>query len=185
MTQLFRELSREAYQQNGFWGLVRFFFHTLVDGVASAGTEHLYGIKEGAFLMTKKQHRLILASVGLPLGLILLLAIINPGFVAQLVKPSDAQPIGWILTGYGLLSMGLAYAIQRRVVEKALPRDTSEGLVSEIAFWGILLGPYRTLALGGQRREALLVLGSVLFLVLPTTLIVLFGPVLMMVMRVG
>jgi hypothetical protein len=49
----------------------------------------------------------------------------------------------------------------------------------------VLLGPFRSIALNGQREKGFLFACTILFLVWPAVLLVLFGPAVVTVLRAG
>jgi hypothetical protein len=188
MVQLFRDLCRDFYRQRGFAGLVQLWIRVLTDTAVAAPTEHLYALREGGQLMTKRQHWMVLALAGLPLELGVLLYTINPAFMGQLFAPGAAQPVGWIMVTAVFLLMGTAYLVQRRIIVLSQLSGSSSqippGRASRIA-WSVLLGPFRSIALSGHRGKGLLFACSVLLLVCPATLLVLLGPAVITVLRAG
>lgn len=188
MAQLFRDLCRDSYHQEGFVGLVRLWRHVLTDTAVTATVEHFYALQEGGQLMTKRQHWMVLYLAGLPLELGMLLFLINPAFVGQMLTPNAAQPIGWVMAAAVFVLVGTAYVVQRRIIVLSQPSGSSSqavcGRVSRIA-WTVLLGPFRSIALNGHRGRGLLFACSILFLVWPAVLLVLFGPAIVTVLNAG
>jgi hypothetical protein len=190
MAQVFRDMCRDSYRQKGFVGLVRLWRHVLADTAATAVAEHIYTLQEGGQIMaiTRKQHWMVLALAGLPLELGAVLCLVNPAFMSQMVTPSAAQPAGWVMAGVALMLAGAAYTVQRRIIALAQAPAPSGpvacGRASHIA-WSIVLGPFRSIALNGHRRKGFIFACSVLFLVLPSTLLVLFGPAAVTVLNAG
>jgi hypothetical protein len=190
MAQVFRDMCRDSYRQKGLVGLVGLWRHILADTAVTAVAEHIYALREGGQIMaiTRRQHWMVLALAGLPLELGTVLYLINPAFMGQMVTPNAAQPAGWVMAGVVLLLAGVAYAIQRRIIAlaqaPALSGQVAYGRASRIA-WSIVLGPFRSIALNGHRRKGFFFACSVLFLVLPGALLVLFGPAAMTVLNAG
>jgi hypothetical protein len=188
MVQLFRDLCRDSYCQKGFVGLVRLWSHVLADTVVTATVEHFYAFQEGGQLMTRRQHWMVLSLAGLPLELGMLLYLINPAFIGQMFTPNAAQPAGWMMVAAVFILMGTAYVVQRRIIVLSQPSGSSSqavcGRASRIA-WGILLGPFRSIALNGHRRKGFLFACSILFLVWPAALLVLLGPAVLTVLNAG
>jgi hypothetical protein len=188
MAQLFRDLGRDAYRKHGLTGLMRLWSRVLVDTAVSATVEHLHALQEGGHRMTRRQHGMVLSLAGLPLGLGMLLYLINPAFVGQVFAPNAAQPVGWMMAAAVLVMAGAAYVVQRRIIVLAQSSNPSgpavRGRMSRIA-WSILLGPFRSMALNGHREKGFLFACSVLFLVCPAALLVLFGPAIMTVLNAG
>lgn len=188
MVQLFRDLCRDSYHQKGFVGLVRLGSHVLADTVVAATVEHFYGFQEGGQLMTRRQHWMVLSLAGLPLELGTLLYLINPAFIGQMFIPNAAQPAGWMMVAAVFILMGTAYVAQRRIIVLSQLSDPSGqavcGRASRIA-WGILLGPFRSIALNGHRKKGFLFACSILFLIWPAALLVLLGPAVLTVLNAG
>ena len=188
MVQLFRDLCRDSYRQKGFVGLVRLWSHVLADTVVAATVEHFCAFQEGGQLMTRRQHWMVLSLAGLPLELGMLLYLINPAFIGQMFTPNAAQPAGWMMVAAAFILMATAYAVQRRIIVLSQLSDSSGqavcGRASRIA-WGILLGPFRSIALTGHRGKGFLFACSILFLVWPATLLVLLGPAVLTVLNAG
>lgn len=188
MAQLFRELCRDSHRQEGFVGLLRLWSHVLTDTAVTAAVEHFYALQEGGQLMTRKQHWMVLALAGLPLELGVLLYLINPAFIGQMFTPNVAQPVGWMMVAAVFILVGTAYVVQRRIIVLSQLSDSSSqavcGRASRIA-WTVLLGPFRSIALNGHRGKGFLFACSILLLVLPAALLVLFGPAIVMVLRAG
>jgi hypothetical protein len=188
MVQLFRDLCRDSYRQEGFVGLVRLWSHVLADTVVAATVEHFYAFQEGGQLMTRRQHWMVLSLAGLPLELGMLLYLINPAFMGQMFTPNAAQPAGWMMVAAVFILMGTAYAAQRRIIVLTQLSGPSGqavcGRASRIA-WGILLGPFRSIALNGHREKGFLFACSILFLVWPAALLVLLGPAVLTVLNAG
>lgn len=138
--------------------------------------------------ITRKQHWMVLALAGLPLELGTVLYLVNPAFMSQMVAPNAAQPAGWVMAGVTLMLAGAAYAVQCRIIALAqAPAPSGQvayGRASRIAR-SIVLGPFRSIALNGHRRKGFFFTCSVLFLVLPGTLLVLFGPAAVTVLNTG
>lgn len=167
MVQLFRDLCRDSYQQAGWSGLLRLCFHVLLDTAASAATEHAHLFTKEMLFMTRKQHRLAISTAAFPLGLWLVLLLLNPNFASRLVMPALAQPIGWIMMAAVLLLSGIAYLTQRRGFMLSSRSGSPSGVVSATAL-----------------RSVLFVFGIVLFVV-PATFLVVFGPAIMLVLEAG
>ena len=188
MVQLFRDLCRDSYHQEGFTGLVRLWSDLLADTAVTAAAEHFHTLREGGQLMTKRQHWMVLALAGLPLIAGGLLFLINPAFVGQMFTPNEAQPAGWIMVAAVLILVGTAYVVQRRILVLSQSPGSSGravcGRASRIA-WTVLLGPFRSIALNGQRGKGFLFACSILFLVWPAVLVVVFGPAVVTVLRAG
>jgi hypothetical protein len=188
MVQLFRDLCRDSYRQKGFVGLLRLWSHVLIDTAVTAVVEHFYALQEGGQIMTRKQHWMVLSLAGLPLGLGMLLFLINPAFMGQMLAPSAAQPIGWLMTAAVFILVGTAYVVQRRIIVLSQLSDSPSqavcGRASRIA-WTILLGPFRSIALSGHRGKGFLFACSILCLVSPAALLVLFGPAIVVVLKAG
>ncbi|MFN2153369.1 MAG: hypothetical protein ACK2T5_17335, partial [Anaerolineales bacterium] len=155
MEQLFRDLCRDAYRERGIVGIVRLWGRVLRDTLGAAAVEYWDGFKKGGRFMTEKQHWMILSSAGLPLVLGLMLFVINPAFMGHLVKPGPAQPVGWLMAVAVFILAGGAYLLQRKIIIWAASADASG----------------RTAI-----RQRFFLVCSVLFLVLPAILLVLFGP---------
>ena len=188
MAQLFRDLCRDAYHQKGFTDLVRLWIRVLADTAASAAAEHLYAAREGGRLMTRRQHWMVFSLAGLPLGLGTLLYLINPAYMGQMFTSNAAQPAGWIMTGAVFALVGTAYVVQRRIIVLSHRSDSSgqtvRGKASRIG-WSILLGPFRSIALNGHRREGFIFACSTLLLVWPAAILVLLGPAIVTVLNAG
>ena len=188
MAQLFRDLCRDFYRQKGFVGLVQFWSYVLTDTAVTATVEHFYTLYEGGQIMTKKQHWMVLSLVGLPLELWILLYLINPAFTGQMLTPNTAQPVGWLMMAAVFILMGTAYVVQRGIIVLSQISDSSGqavcGKASRIA-WTILLGPFRSIALSGHPGKGFLFACSILLLILPATLLVLFGPAIVTVLKAG
>jgi len=188
MVQLFDDLCRDSYRQKGLAGLVRLWSHVLADTAVTAAAEHCYILQEGGQLMAKRQHWMVLALAGWPLMVGGLLFLINPAFVGQMFTPNEAQPAGWIMVAAVLILVGMAYVVQRRILVRSQPPGSSRrtvcGRASRIA-WTVLLGPFRFIALNGQREKGFLFACTTLFLVWPAELLVLFGPAVVTVLRAG
>jgi len=108
--------------------------------------------------MSKRQHRMILFWSGLPLGVGIILSLVNPWFMLRLLTPSAAQPVGWLMVA-GILGLVVAaYVVQRKSVLAAIA-DTSAGVIQNY-----------------PRQRGLAYVVSILFLVIPALLLVLFGP---------
>ena len=105
--------------------------------------------------MTRKQHLTILVFAGLPLGLGIVLFLINPVFMGRMLTPNSGQPTGWLIMGIVFALVGAAYAIQRKAV------------------------------LIGDRGKSIAFACSALFLVFPAMFLVLFGPVIVMLIHAG
>lgn len=151
MAQAFRDLCRNSYQRGGVVGLGELWFRIVTDTVTSSIAEHLYALK-GDSMMTQKQHGWAIASALLPLGLWLVLGLVNPGFAGLLFAPSSSQPIGWLMAVAIFALAGLAYFVQRKGFESA------------------------------NRRARV---GSLVLLVLPAILLVLFGPAVIRLLNIG
>ncbi len=158
MEQLFRDLCRDAYRLRGVVGVVRLWGRVLRDTLGAAVVEYWDGFKKGGQFMTEKQRWMILSSAGLPLVLGLVLFVINPAFMGHLVKPGPAQPVGWLMAVAVFILAGGAYLLQRKIIVWAASADASG----------------RTAI-----RQRFFLVCSVLFLVLPAILLVLFGPAIM------
>jgi hypothetical protein len=190
MAQVFRDMCRDSYRQKGCVGLVGLWGRVLADTAVTAVAEHIYALREGGQIMaiTRRQHWMVLALAGLPLELGTVLYLINPAFMGRMVTPSAAQPAGWVMAGVVLMLAGAAYAVQRRIIVLAqAPAPSGQvacGRASRIA-WSIVLGPFRSIALNGHRRKGFLFACSALFLVLPSTLLVLFGPAAVTILNAG
>jgi hypothetical protein len=188
MVQLFRDLCRDSYREKRFMGLVRLWIHVLTDTAVTATVEHFYALQEGGQLMTRKQHWMVLSLAGLPLELGVLLYLINPAFIGQMFMSNAAQPVGWTMVAAVFILVGTAYFVQRRIIVLSRLSDPSSqavcGRASRIV-WSILLGPFRSIALNGHHGKGLLFACSILLLVCPATLLVLFGPAIVMVLRAG
>jgi hypothetical protein len=188
MVQLFRDLCRDSYRQKGFVGFVRLWSHVLTDTIVTVGVEHFYVLHKGGQIMTRKQHWMVLVLTGLPLEFGLLLYLINPAFMSQMLAPTAAQPVGWLMTAAVLILVGTAYVVQRRVIVLSQLSDPSgqavSGRASRIA-WTILLGPFRSIALNGHREKGFLFACSILLLVLPAMFLVVFGPAVLTVLNAG
>ena len=176
MAQLFRDLCRDSYRQRGGVGIVRLWCHVLTDTVVTATVEHFYLLKEGGRMMTRKQHWMVLLLAGLPLLLGLFLYLINPAFMGKVFASSTVQPVGWLMTAAVFILVGTAYFIQRRIIVMSQLPDSSGQAVG---------GRVSLIAWMGQRGREFLFVGSMLFLVLPAVLLVLFGPAIVTVLEVG
>jgi hypothetical protein len=167
MVQLFRDLCRDAYRQNGRAGLARLWRRVLTDTIVTAAVEHIHMLEEGVRTMSKRQHRMILFWSGLPLGVGIILSLINPRFMMRLLAPSTAQPIGWLMT-VAIVGLAVAaYIIQRKVV-LAAAADTSAGVTEN-----------------RPTQRGMSFLASILFLVFPALLLVLLGPAFITVLLSG
>ena len=188
MAQSFRDLCRDAYRQRGFVGLVGLWVWILADTAVTAAAEHSDALQEGGRIMTRKQHGMVLALAGLPLGLGALLYLINPAYMGLMFTPNGAQPAGWIMVAAVFTLVGTAYVVQRRVVLLSRTPDASGqaacGRASRIA-WTVLLGPFRSIALNGHRGKGFVFACSVLLLVWPAALLVLLGPAIVTVLNAG
>lgn len=87
-----------------------------------------------------------------------MLLLINPKFILHLVAPSAAQPIGWLMTAAIVGLAAAAYMIQRKTV-LAAAADTSAGVTQD-----------------RPARRGVAFVASILFLIVPALLLVLFGP---------
>lgn len=176
MTQLFRDLRRDAYRRAGRVGVVGLWGRILTELAVTAIVEHIHTLQEGERTMSKQQHWLILSLAGLPLWLGIFLLLLNPIFMRQMVVPNAAQPLGWLMTAAILgLTVG-AYVMQRKAL-LAAATDTSAGVTQDRRFLrSVLFGP---LLAHLPWRHGVLFVGSVLFLVLPALLLVLLGPALL------
>lgn len=167
MVQLFRDLCRDAYRQNGRVGLARLWQRVLADTIVTAAVEHIHTFEEGVRTMSKQQHRMILFWSGLPLGVGIFLSLINPRFMMRLLAPSTAQPIGWLITAAIVGLAVAAYVTQRKVVFAAVA-DTSAGVTQN-----------------RPTQRSMSFLASILFLVIPALLLVLLGPAFITVLLSG
>jgi hypothetical protein len=171
MVQLFRDLCRDAYRQHGSVGLVRLWQRVLADTVITAAVEHIHTLEEGVHMMSKQHQLVILSLSGLPLVLGIILLLVNPKFMLQLLAPNAAQPIGWLMTAAIVGLVVAAYMVQRKVLRAAT--DSCAGAPQNCAAWSILFGPA---LVNLPLRYRLSLAGSLLFLVFPALLLVLFGP---------
>ena len=108
--------------------------------------------------MSKQHQFLILSLSGLPLGLGIMLLLINPGFMLHLLAPNEAQPVGWLITAAVVVLAATAYLLQRKIL-RSTPMDTSANGVQNIPV-----------------RHRLYLVGTLAFLVLPAILLILLGP---------
>jgi hypothetical protein len=167
MAQLFRDLCRDAYRQGGRAGLMRLWQRVLVDTVITAAVEYIHTLEKGVHTMSKQQHGMILFWAGLPLGLGIILLLINPRFMLQLLAPNAAQPVGWLMTA-AIVGLAVAtYMIQRKVV-LAAAADTSAGVTQN-----------------RPTQRGMSFLASILFLVIPALLLILLGPALITILLSG
>jgi hypothetical protein len=168
MTQVFCDLCRDSYRQKGLAGVVWLWLRVLPDTAVTAALEHYSASREGDRLMTKKQHCTAIAFTGFPLALWLILVVINPGFVGRMVTParSPAQPVGWILTGTILVLVTMTYVAQRWAF--ALANQPASNHVAGKAF-----------------LRNIIFMCSIVFIALPATLLVLFGPAIVTVLEAG
>ena len=113
MAQLFRDLCRDTYCHHGRVGLARLWGRVLADTVITAVVEHIHTLEKGAYMMSKQHQFLILFLSGLPLGLGIILLLINPKFMLHLLTPNAAQPVGWLITAAAIGLAAAAYVIQR------------------------------------------------------------------------
>ena len=157
MVQLFGDLCRDSYREKGFIGLVKLWSHVLTDTAVTATVEHFYALQEGGQLMTRKQHWMVLSLAGLPLELGVLLYLINPAFIGQMFRLNAAQPVGWMMVAAVFILVGTAYVVQRRIM----------------------------VLLNGHYGKGLLFACSILLLVCPAMLLVVFGPAVVTVLRAG
>ena len=174
MAQLFQDLCRDAVKKNGSLGLMQLGIRTLVDIVTTATVEHLDQLKNGGLLkmeghFTKRQRCLALVFAGFPLGLGLVLSLLNPRYMGRMVLSTypPAQPLGWAMTAAVLVLAGMAYLTQRAGLALASRR-----------------GSTGQLAHGTALQRALFVSSVVLF-VLPATFLVLFGPAVLTLVEAG
>jgi hypothetical protein len=167
MAQLFRDLYRDAYHQHSCARLVRLWQRVLADTVVTAAIEHILTLEKGVYTMNKQHQYLILFLSGLPLGLGLMLLLINPKFMLQLLAPNAAQPVGWLMTIAVVGLADAAYVVQRKIL-RSTPIDTSAGVVQSIPL-----------------RSRLYLVGTIAFLVFPAILLVLLGPAFITLMLAG
>ncbi len=169
MTQVFRDLCRDSYRRKGVLGLAGTYVHALTDIAVTATIEHLYVFTEEGRLMTKKQHLLAIISTGFPLGLWLILLLLNPAFASRIVTSnhSPAQSIGWIMTAAIFILVGIAYAAQRKGFVLTNQSDSSN--------W----------ALSRTTLRSIIFVGSIVLFVLPAAFLVLFGPAIVLVLDAG
>jgi hypothetical protein len=165
MVQAYRDLCRHSYRQRGIAGLVTLWFRLLADLVSSSIGQYLDIVREGDYLMTKKEHiRAIVAAI-LPLAIWLPLGLANPHFVSRMFVNSPAQPWGWIMVASVFILIGMAYFFQRKAFEIADQSDSSDGTV------------------GRSIPQSLVRAGSIVFFVLPAILLVVFGPAIVMILN--
>jgi len=167
MTQLFRDLCRDAYRQHGRVGLARLWRRVLADTVVTAAVEHIHALEKGVYTMSKQHQHLTLFLSGLPLGLGIFLLLINPKFMLHLLAPSAAQPIGWLMTAAVVGLSVAAYVVQRKIL-RSTAMDTSAGVVQSIPL-----------------RHRLYLVGTLAFLVFPAILLILLGPAIITVLLSG
>ncbi len=168
MTQVFCDLCRDSYRQKGLAGVVWVWLRVLPDTAITAALEHYAAPREGDLPMTKKQRCTAIAFTGFPLALWLILVVINPGFAGRMVTParSPAQPAGWILTGTILVLVTMTYVAQRGAF--ALANQPASNHVTGKAF-----------------LRSIIFICSIVFIALPATLLVLFGPAIVTVLEAG
>ena len=117
--------------------------------------------------MTKKEHFLAIIAATVPLGLWLVLGVVNPRFVSRMFVNSSAQPWGWIMIAAVFILMGLAYFSQRKAFELASRPDAPNRAAGRPVVRDVLRG------------------GSIALFVLPAILLVLLGPAVMMLLESG
>ena len=108
--------------------------------------------------MSEKEQRLVLFSTGLPIVLGIFLFVINPRYMMYLVRPGPVQPFGWLMVVIVCVLTGVAYLVQRTILNWANSRESSSH---------ITIG------------KVILLICSVLFLVLPAVLLLILGPALL------
>jgi hypothetical protein len=167
MVQAFRDLCRDTYRQKGLSGLVRLWVHVLTDTAVTAAVEHSYTLKKGEKQMTKKQHRLAIILTGYPLGLWLILILINPNYATRMIAPTSAQPVGWMMSAVVFILLGIAYITLRKGFVVLNQPNSSFRIMSGTTF-------HRILFIGG----------TALF-VFPAMLLVLLGPAIVFVLEAG
>lgn len=167
MAQTYRDLCRSSYRQGGMAGLVAVWFRVLADLATSAVEQHIAIWREGGYMMTKKEHALAVVAAALPLGLWLVLGLVNPRFVGRMFANSSAQPWGWIMSAAVLILAGMAYFLQRKAFDWSGSPGSPDGAIGRPVL-----------------REALRA-GSMALFVLPAILLVVFGPAIMMVLEAG
>lgn len=154
MVQLFRERCHDVRWQKGKWGLVRLWWHVLKDTLVTAVVEHLDELKERSRRMTKRQQTLVGVCVLGPLVLWTGLFIINPAFTSRVL----VNPLGWPIVTAVFLLLSLSYILQRGVLAHSGETGLAHLLVRRPAL-----------------RAAFLV-GTIMLLVLPAVVLILFGP---------
>lgn len=167
MVQVFRDLCRDSYRQKGLLGLVQLWVHVLTDAAVTAAVEHSYALKKGEKLMTKKQHRLAVFLTGYPLGLWLMLLLINPNYATRMIAPTSAQPVGWMMTAAVFILLGIAYITQRKGFVVLNQPDSSDWVVS------------------GTTLQRMLFVGGTALFVLPAMFLILLGPAIVMALEAG
>lgn len=168
MVQVFRDSCRDACRQEGAGGLARVWIRTLLDAIPSLMVEYRSALENGGLLnmdgrTARRRHMLAWILAGFPLGLGLVLSLLNPQYMGRMVRfpHSGAQPLGWVLTAGILVLVCLAYLSQRASIAlagRALKRSTVGTILS---------------------------VGSVLFFVLPAVCLVVFGPALLLLVEAG
>jgi hypothetical protein len=167
MRQAFRDLCRNSYRQRGMLGLVLLWFRLLADLVPSSIGQHLDLLREGGYLMSKKEHARAIVAATLPLTLGLFLGLVNPRFVSRMFVTSSAQPWGWIMIASVFILVGMAYFFQRKAFEIEGRPDSSHRAIAR------------------PTRQALVRVGSIALFVLPAILLVVLGPAIMTFLDAG
>ena len=111
----------------------------------------------------KRQYILSWILAGSPVGLALVLSLLNPRYMGRMVllRHSVAQPLGWILTAGILILVVLAYFSQRASIAlagRSLQRSTASTVLS---------------------------VESILFFVIPAACLVFFGPAILVLVEAG
>lgn len=186
MEMHFRDLCRESERRHPQRTALAVLLGLLPDLVISAGREHYEGvIAQGASRMTPRDGARIAFIVGMPIALAIGGAVVNPSYMAQLIIPSDAQPVGWLLMASFFCLTSLALVAQWKIAlvaesAKPLPRTDTCSVAARTT--GATLARHRAL---GRRGRGLLFTLAVVLTTLPATLIVLVGPAVVTLLRAG
>ena len=167
MVQVFRDLCRDSFRQKGLLGLFQLWVHVLTDAAVTAAVEHSYALKQGEKPMTKKQYRLAVFLTGYPLGLWLMLLLINPTYATRMIAPTSAQPVGWMMTAAVFILLGIAYITQRKGFVVLNQPDSADWVVS------------------GTTLQRILFVGGTALFAFPAMFLVLLGPAIVMALEAG
>ena len=186
MEMHFRDLCRESVRRHRRLAALAALLSVLPDLILSAAREHWEGMMDqpdGASMRRDRARILLVA--GLPLGLALGGVLVNPAYMAQLVVPSEAQPVGWMLAAsvVGLTTLG--FLAQLRIACLAHSTPTGSVLVDSqapVETQGAAQAGHPGL---GRWGRGLLFTLAFLLTTLPATLLVLLGPSAVVLLRSG